>query len=111
MTVGEKVTITTFLDANYQHDLTTGRPVTAVLHFLNMTPVDWFSKWQECETAQNLQQEKCNLTVYRYCTTLHYLEVPITDKMYMFGDTNYVVTSAMLTHSALSKSQKSLAHH
>ena len=43
--LGKSVT-TTFLDANLLHDLTTGRSVTAVLHFFNLTPGDWCSKRQ-----------------------------------------------------------------
>ena len=34
------------------HDLSTGRAVTGALHFLNQTPIDWFTKKQETvETA------------------------------------------------------------
>ena len=31
--IGNKVVTTTFLDANLMHDVLTGRPVTAMLHF------------------------------------------------------------------------------
>ena len=44
--LGKSVTTTTFLDGNLLHDLITGRSVTAVLHFLNLTPGDWYSKRQ-----------------------------------------------------------------
>ena len=30
----------TYVDANLMHDAVTGRSVTAVLHFLNQTPID-----------------------------------------------------------------------
>ena len=33
--LGKSVTTTIFLDANFLHDLITGRSVTAVLHFFN----------------------------------------------------------------------------
>ena len=34
------------------HDVLTGRSVTACLHFVNATPIDWFSKKQATvETA------------------------------------------------------------
>ena len=39
--LGKSVTTTMFLDANLLHDLITGRSVTAVLHFFNLTPGDW----------------------------------------------------------------------
>ena len=46
------MTTTTFLDANLLHDIVTGRSVTAVLHFNNTTPIDWYSKRQTIvETA------------------------------------------------------------
>ena len=50
--LGKRVITTTFLDANLLHDIVTGKLVTAVLHFLNATPTDWFSKRQPTvETA------------------------------------------------------------
>ena len=44
--LGKSVTTTTFLDANLLHYIITGRSVTAVLHFFNLTPGDWYSKRQ-----------------------------------------------------------------
>ena len=41
---GIRVITTTYVDANLHHDLTTGRSGTAILHFINSTPGDWFSK-------------------------------------------------------------------
>jgi cation transport regulator ChaC len=43
---------TTFEDANLMHDLITGRSCTGILHLVNQTPVEWFSKRQKTvETA------------------------------------------------------------
>ena len=43
---------TTFLYANFLHDIVTGKSVTAVLHFINTTPIDWYLKRQATvETA------------------------------------------------------------
>ena len=44
--LGKSVTTNTFHDANLLHDLITGRSVTAVLHFSNLTPGDWYSRRQ-----------------------------------------------------------------
>ena len=44
--LGKSVTTTTFLGANLLHGLITGRSVTAVLHFFNLTPGNWYSKRQ-----------------------------------------------------------------
>ena len=50
--LGKRVITTTFLDANLLHDIVTGKSVTAVLHFVNTTPTDWFFKRQATvETA------------------------------------------------------------
>ena len=49
---GKPVKIFTYADANLYHDMLTGKAVTAILHFLNKTPFDWFSrKQQTVETA------------------------------------------------------------
>jgi hypothetical protein len=52
MPKGKPVRISTFVDANLMYDLVTGRSCTGILHFLNQTPADWFSKRQnQVETA------------------------------------------------------------
>jgi hypothetical protein len=46
------VTLTHYVDANLFHDLITGRSVTGILHLVNKTPIDWYSKKQATvETA------------------------------------------------------------
>ena len=42
--LGEAVTTTTTMDANLNHCLATGKSLTGYLHFVNKTPVDWYSK-------------------------------------------------------------------
>ena len=50
--LGEAVTTTTTMDANLNHCLVTGKSLTGCLHFVNKTPVDWYSKKQATvETA------------------------------------------------------------
>jgi hypothetical protein len=49
---GKYVTLSHYFDANLYHDMVTGRSVTAIVHFLNQTPMDWYSKKQATvETA------------------------------------------------------------
>jgi hypothetical protein len=51
-TKGKYVTLSHYFDANLYHDMVTGRSITAILHFLNQTPMDWYSKKQaSVETA------------------------------------------------------------
>ena len=50
--LGEAVTTTTTMDANLNHCLATEKSLTGCLHFVNKTPVDWYSKKQATvETA------------------------------------------------------------
>ena len=44
--LGKAVTTTTTIDANLNHCLATGKSLTGCLHFVNKTPVDWYSKKQ-----------------------------------------------------------------
>ena len=106
--LGKSVTTTTFLDANLLHDLITGRSVTAVLHFFNLTPGDWYSKGQA--TVENatygsefVAAKTATEQIIDIRQTLRYLGVPLKSKAYMFGDNKSVVTSSMVPHSLLSK--------
>jgi len=50
--LGKEVVTTTYVDANLYHDLITRRAATGILHLVNGTPVDWYSKKQATvETA------------------------------------------------------------
>ena len=40
--LGKRVITTALLDANLIHYIVTGKSVTAILHFVNATPTDWF---------------------------------------------------------------------
>ena len=44
--LGKAVVTTTTMDANLNHCLATGKSLTFCLHFVNKTPVDWYSKKQ-----------------------------------------------------------------
>jgi hypothetical protein len=114
--LGKEVTITTYLDANLHHDMITGRSVTAVLHFLNMTPIDWFSKRQPTvETAtygsEFVAAKTATEQIIDLRTTLRYLGVPITKTTYMFGDNQSVITSSTLPESVLNKRHNALSYH
>ena len=41
---GNTIHTSTYCYANLLHDLVMGRSATGLLHFLNQTPTDWFSK-------------------------------------------------------------------
>jgi hypothetical protein len=42
--LGNRVELTTYVEANRYHDMVTGRAVTGILHLLNGTPIEWYSK-------------------------------------------------------------------
>ena len=106
--LGNYVTLTHYVDANLMHDICTGRSVTGILHLINKTPVDWYSKKQATvETAtygsEFVAARVCVEQIIDLRTTLRYLGVPIRAKSYMFGDNKSVVDSSMQLHAKLHK--------
>jgi hypothetical protein len=100
---GKPVRTSTFEDANLMQDLTTGRPVTGILHLVNSTLADWFCKLQgSVETATygsefvaaRLSTEQ--IMDVRY--TLRSIGAPLDGKAYMFGDNASVITSSTTLH-------------
>ena len=114
--LGKFVTLTHYVDANLMHDMVTGRSVTGILHLLNKTPIDWYSKKQATvETAtygsEFVAARTCVEQVIDLRTTLRYLGVPIRKKSYIFGDNESVVNSSMRVHSKLHKRHTILSFH
>ena len=114
--LGKAVTTTTTMDANLNHCLATGKSLTGCLHFVNKTPVDWYSKKQATvETATYGSEFVAAKTVTEQIMdirqTLRYLGAPISTKSFLFRDNRSVVTSATLPHSTLTKRHNILAFH
>ncbi|KAG7363699.1 hypothetical protein IV203_027060 [Nitzschia inconspicua] len=114
--LGKWVTLTHFVDANLMHDLITGRSLTGILHLLNKTPIDWFSKKQATvETAtygsEMVAMRTCVEQVVDLRNTLRYLGVPIRDKSYVFGDNESVINSSKELHAKLHKRHNMLSFH
>jgi hypothetical protein len=114
--LGKTVVSLTYEDANLYHDMITGRAVTGILHLLNGTPVDWFSKRQDTvETAtygsEFVAARIATEQIIDLRTTLRYLGVPVQGRAYMFGDNQSVITSSTLPHSRLSKRHNALSYH
>ena len=96
--------------------LATGRSVTGVLHFLNKTPIEWFSKKQATvETATYGSEFVATKTAIQQMMgmrqTLRYLGVPVHGPSHLFGDNQSVVTSGSVPHSPLKKRHLSLSFH
>ena len=56
----------TYCDATLMHDLVTGRSASGILHFLNQTPIDWFSK------CQNQVESACWMSLSSVTITAHF---------------------------------------
>ena len=113
---GKTVITTTYVDANLYHDQATGRAVTGVLHYLNQTPINWYSKKQATvETATYGSEFSAARTAIQQITALRidlqYLGVPLHDSSMLFGDNESVVTSATIPHSQLGKRHVALSYH
>ena len=114
--LGNYVTLTHYVDANLMHDIATGRSVTGILHFLNKTPIEWYSKKQatvECATygSEMLAARTCVEQIMDLRTTLRYMGIPIRAKSYMFGDNESVVKSSTRVDAKLHKRHNMLSFH
>ena len=112
----KRVITTTYLDANLLHDIVTGKSVTGILHFLNSTPTDWFSKRQATvETAtygsEFVAAKTTTEQIMDFRILLRYIGDPILNKAYMFGDNKAVVASSTIPQSILNKRHNMLAYH
>jgi hypothetical protein len=112
--LGKAVQTTTFVDANLLHDMISGRSVTGIiLHLLNKTPIDWFSKLQSTvETAtfgsEYVAARTAAEQIIDLCNTLRYLGVPIRGTSMLFGDNEMVVNTASVPYSKLHKQHVAL---
>ena len=114
--LGKPVVFTHYVDANLMHCLATGRSVTGILHFINQTPIDWYSKKQATvETAtygsEFVAARTCVEQIIDLRNTLRYLGVPVHGCSYMFGDNESVVNSSTHPHSKLHKRHTMLSFH
>ena len=113
---GNVARLTTYGDANLMHDHLTGKAVTAVLHFINQTPFDWFCKKQSTvETAtygaEGTAARTCIEQMRANKMTLMYLGVPIVGPSVLFGDNKTVVDSGTIPHAKLKKRHLMLSYH
>jgi hypothetical protein len=114
--LGKPVVLTSYVDANLFHDMVTGCSVTGILHLINKTPIDWYSKKQATVEMATYGSEfvaacTCVEQIIDLCLTLCYLGVPIRARTYMFGDNQSVVYSATTPHGKLHKCHTALSFH
>ena len=104
------------VDANLYNNMLTGCSITGILHFMNKTPIDWYSKKQATvETVMYSSKfvvaHTCVDQVMDLRLTLQYPSVPIREKSYMFGDNKSVVDSSAKPHSKLHNRHNALSFH
>ena len=80
--LGKPVMTTTYVNANLMHDILSGRSVTGIIHLVNKTPVEWYSKKQATvETAtygsEFVAARIATDQIIDLRATLHYLGVPV----------------------------------
>ena len=85
--LGKAVTTTTTMDATLNHCLATGKSLNGCIHFVNKTPVDWYSKKQATvETAtygsEFVAAKTATEQIMNIRHTLRYLGAPITTKSF-----------------------------
>jgi hypothetical protein len=113
---GYEARCTSFVDANLHHDYTTGRSVTGVIHLLNLTPIEWFTKRQNSvETARYGSEFAAARTATEQLMDLRYtlrmFSAPLDGPAYLFGDNESVVTQSTIPHSMLNKRHNALSSY
>ena len=116
MPLGKPVVTVSYVDANLLHCMVTGKSVTGILHFLNGTPIDWYSKkMNTVETAtygaEFVSARTCVEQLVDLRITLRYMGVPLREKSYIFGDNESVVNSATQPYAKLHKRHNVLSFH
>ena len=86
--LGMPVITTHYVDANLNHDVSTGRAVTGIIHCLNQTPVEGYCKRQlTVQTAtfgsEMVAARTATEQVMEIRLALRYLGVPILARAYL----------------------------
>jgi len=113
---GPPIVTTSYVDANLCHDMTTGKSVTGIIHFVNKTIVDFYTKKQAVvETAtygsEYMAARTATEQIIDLRTTLRYLGLNLKGTSYLFGDNNSVVTSSSTPGARLHKRHLLLSFH
>jgi hypothetical protein len=104
--LGKMVTLTHYVDDILMHETISGRSVTGILHMINKTPLDWYSKKQATvETAiygsEFVAARVCVKQIIDLRNNLRYLGVPIHSRSSMFDDSKSVIDSSMQVYAKL----------
>jgi hypothetical protein len=112
---GRKARITVYVDADHAHDVVTRRSVTAILLFINNTPVRWYSKKQRTVETSTYGAELVAARIamdmiIEMRFILRMLGVPIDGPALLLGDNNSVVLNTSIPSSVQKQSESSPLH-
>jgi len=108
---GESVKMWSFADANLMHDALSGKAVTAILHFFNQTPIDWYPKKQINTATYGAEGDAARTAIEQQRSTLIYLEVPIDGPALPLGNNKTIVDNTSIPHGKLHKRHLMLSYH
>lgn len=113
---GKMVRLTTFKDANLYHCRVTGKAQSGIIHFIQQTPVEWYSKLQDTiETATFGSEGVCGRIatdqVIGMRATLMGMGVPIEKTSWIVGDNQSIITNTTIPSSTLAKRHNALSYH
>jgi hypothetical protein len=96
--------------------MVTRRSITAILHFLNQTPMDLYSKKQATVETATFGSEFITVRttidqIVDLRMTLCYLGIPIQEKSYVFGDNKTIINTSSTPHAKLHKRHNALSFH
>ena len=113
---GNTVQMMTYADSNLMHDITSGKSVTGIIHYLNKTPVDWYSKKQYTVETATYGSEAVGARIA--CEqiranklSLLYLGVPLQGAPILAGDNQAVVDGTSRPHGKLHQRHHMLSFH
>ena len=104
---GNTVDTITSVDGNLLHDMISSKSVTGVMHFLNQTPIDSYSKKQnKVETlifsSKFVVAKIATEQIIDLRLMLMYMGVPV-ERSVMFSDNESVIKNGTIPHSKLNK--------
>ena len=98
------------------HDYITGKSATGIIHMINKTPIEWYSKRQATVETSTYGSEFVAARIateqiidLRY--TLRMFGVLLDGPAWMFGDNLSVVVNSTIPQSTLKKRHNALAYH
>jgi hypothetical protein len=97
--------LTTYQDANPYQELVTERSMSGILHFVNQTPISWFSiNHKTVETTTYgfefvVERQARNQIIALH--TIFMIGIPLDGPTWMFGDNASVITSSTIPNTSI----------